>query len=373
MSKAPEIVTVAEGTAEHPRHGSADMLELRDGSILMVRMLGYGSDLRQQAGDDAPFDLVRLVSRDGGRTWSEPTILVPRGPGDTAAYCPHLLRLPDGDILFCYEMCHRFVRGEPKCSSGFCSRSRDECTTLEPPTVISSRSSHLCCSHNDLIRTSRGRLVFPVCYMEGTALQDDGKPGVLAPTDTSVAGCFWSDDDGVTWHECKNYVYLPMRGSMEPKIAELEDGRLLMVMRTQLGSVFKSYSSDGGETWSKAQTTGLRSPESCPALKRIPWTGDLLLVWNDSPYDPRFDHYGIRSPLSIAISRDEGETWHKSKDIETDPTWEFTNPAIAFTSRGTVLVAYEASKYNSLVPPGKLGRDRMHLRLAIIELDWLYS
>ncbi len=109
-----------------------------------------------------------------------------------------------------------------------------------------------------------------------------------------------------------------MRGSMEPKIEELKDGRLLMIMRTQLGSVFKSYSEDGGATWSDAQTTGLRSPESCPLLMRVPQTGDLLLIWNDSPYNPKFDHYGLRNPLSTTISKDDGLTWLQSKPLETN-------------------------------------------------------
>jgi sialidase-1 len=146
-----------------------------------------------------------------------------------------------------------------------------------------------------------------------------------------------------------------------------------MVMRAQLGSVFQSISEDGGATWSKPQTTGLRAPESCPGLLRIPQTGDLALIWNDSPYDPKFDHYGVRSPLSVAVSKDDGRTWGRSKAIESDPDWEFTNPAAIVTREGRLIIVYEASKYESLTPPGKLGRSRMHLKLAIVELDWLYE
>jgi sialidase-1 len=169
---------------------------------------------------------------------------------------------------------------------------------------------------------------------------------------------------------------------MEGKIEEIKDGRLLMVMRTQLGSVFKSISDDGGVTWSKAQTSGLIAPESCPGLKRIPHTGDLLLIWNNSLFDPWFDHSGVRSPLTIAISRDDGLTWEKIKNIETDPEWEFTNPAAIVTRNGEILVAYEASKYESLTGPGhgnsrqttgRVGRDRMHLKLAVMDLNWLYE
>ncbi len=371
MGKSPEIVMVAEATEEHPRHGGADMVELKDGSIFMSKMLIHKSGLTLQAGDDAPSDLITLVSRDGGRTWGDHRIFLKPKADEWAAYTPGFLRLQNGDILFRYEMYHHFVQNEPYSVSSYVCRSQDECETFSDPVTIWSRSGHHTGSQNDLRQLSTGRIVIPTCYMEGTALQDEGKG--LAPTNTSVAGCFYSDDGGETWKECDNYVYLPMRGSMEPKIAELKDGRLMMVMRTQLGSVFQSFSEDGGQSWSNAQTTGLRSPESCPLLMRIPQTGDLLLIWNDSPYDPKFDHYGVRSPLSAAISRDEGRTWRKSKAIETDPEWEFTNPVAIVTSQGTLLVAYEASKYAGLVPPGKLGRSRMHLKLAIIELDWLYE
>ena len=67
-----------------------------------------------------------------------------------------------------------------------------------------------------------------------------------------------------------------------------------MKMEDELGEVAKKNNyNDGGASWSDAQTTGLQSPESCPGLIRIPQTGDLMLTWNDSPYDPKFDHYGI--------------------------------------------------------------------------------
>jgi len=373
MARNPEIVVVAQGTEEHPRNGGVGMVERKDGSIFLSFMRINRSDKpRYVGGDDAPSDLVTTVSRDGGKSWDEPRIFLAPGPDDWAAYTPALLRLQDGSILFRYEMYHYFVQGEPWRLSAYACWSHDECKTFSDPVTIWADSSHLCGSNGDVIQLSTGRIVVPACYMEGTALQEDGEKGNLAPTNTSMAGCFYSDD-GKAWKQCDNFVYLPMRGSMEPKIAELKDGRLMMVMRTQLGSVFRSFSEDGGQTWSNAQTTGLQSPESCPGLIRIPQTGDLLLIWNDSPYDPRFDHYGLRSPLSLAVSKDEGRTWLKSKSVETDPEYEFTNPSAMVTSDGNVLIAYETSKYASLVPPGRLGRSCMSLRLAIVDLDWLYE
>lgn len=370
-SKGIEIITVAEASAEHPRHSSASMIELKDSSVLMAWIEFSKSNLEHAAGDDAPADIVAMASRDGGRSWGNYRTLIQRGPNDTSAYSPAFLRLRDGNILFKYELYHRFVRNEDCCISACACRSRDECKTFSSPVTIWNRSARHMGFQNDVRQLSTGRLIVPAVVMKGKILQDDGKG--LSPAGTMVCGCFYSDNQGKTWEECESYVYLPMRGAMEPGIEELKDGRLVMVMRTQLGSVFKSISSDGGRTWSKAQTTGLHSPESYPALARIPQTGDLLLVWNHSLYDPKFDHYGKRTPLSVAISRDDGCTWEKIKDIETDPGWEFTNPSVMATSQGAVLITYEASKYVSVVPPGKLGRSRMSLKLAIVYLDWLYD
>jgi sialidase-1 len=371
VAKSPEIMTVAEATKQHPRHAGCAFLERKDGSILLAWMEIAKNPLDQPAGDDAPSDIVSLVSRDVGRTWGDFRPLVRRGPDDTAAYCPSFLRMQDGRLLFRYEMFHHFVKGEEKCISAFACVSDDEGETFSKPVPIYSRSAHHALSSNDDRQLSTGRLVVPACYMEGKALENDGKG--LAPTDISYAGSFYSDDLGRSWQECENYIFLPMRGTMEPKIEELRDGRILVVMRTQLGSIFKSYSEDGGRTWSRAQTTSLKSPESCPLLLRNPRNDDLLIAWNDSPYDPKFDHYGLRNPLSIAKSSDEGETWQKLKDIETDPEWEYTNPGAIISSEGTLLLGYEASKYERLAPPGKLGRSRMHMKLARIDLGWLYS
>ncbi len=160
---------------------------------------------------------------------------------------------------------------------------------------------------------------------------------------------------------------------MEPYVVELRDGCLLMYMRTQLGAIFQSQSTDQVVTWSKPQTTGLRAPESMPCLTRIPRTGDLLLVWNHSDYDPQFDHFGKRMPLTVGISRDDGHSWQNIRDIETDPEFEFTNPSCYFTSQNKAIITYVASKMRQSTGRGGLGRSRMSLKAAIADLQWFYS
>ena len=110
-----------------------------------------------------------------------------------------------------------------------------------------------------------------------------------------------------------------------------------------------------------------------PCLTKIPETGDLLLIWNDSLYDPNFDHYGKRTPLTSAILRDEGNRWENFKNIETDPNYEFTNPYCFFLRDDQVLIAYETSRMENLEPPGKLGRRRMAMKAGMADIDWFYS
>ena len=46
-------------------------------------------------------------------------------------------------------------------------------------------------------------------------------------------------------------------GTYEPVPIELKDGRVLMLMRTKVGRLFRSLSEDGGEHWSAATATQL--------------------------------------------------------------------------------------------------------------------
>ena len=161
-----------------------------------------------------------------------------------------------------------------------------------------------------------------------------------------------SEDDLRTWSE-SGTITVPMRGLMEPCIAQRPDGSLQMVMRTQLGSVFFSESRDDGRSWSKPQTTGLRAPESCPCIASIPGTDAQLVIWNNSEYDMHWaSHYGKRTPLTIAITRDGLRTVTDVFNLETDPDQVFTNPSVTVTSDGLCLLNYWNCGY---LPNGRFG------------------
>ena len=128
---------------------------------------------------------------------------------------------------------------------------------------------------------------------------------------------------------------------MEASVAELINGRLLMSLRTQLGTPFLAESSDQGESWSQTWSTGLTAPESGTCLRRIGSSAALLLIWNGCEfYEPNHHHFGQRNPLSLALSRDDGRTWRRLGDIESDPNGEFTNINCLFTRTGDAVITY---------------------------------
>lgn len=93
----------------------------------------------------------------------------------------------------------------------------------------------------------------------------------------------------------------------------MPDGRLKMWMRTQVGSQYESISADGGASWSTATAGPLVSPESPVAIARHEASGLLMVVWN---HNEPGKHTADRTPICIAFSQDEGETWSDEHTLD---------------------------------------------------------
>jgi len=346
------VITVAASTSALPRKSEGDVIELTDGRLLLVYM--------EFGGDGSDFARTRLVaqeSADGGLTWGRHRVITTTAPGDVNVYSPNLIRAADGGILLLFMRQHSV---KPWSLTNYAWKSSDEGETFAPYAEFAAKQDCSLC--NAVVkRLASGRLLLPV---------SPAVPGDQGPWGKYAVTVLCSDDDGRTWREAGNRLTLPLRGAMEPHVEETRDGRVLMVMRNQLGALFLSESSDGGLTWSLPQPTGLRTPESCPELTRLPATGDLLMIWNNAPYDPGFrSHYGKRSPLTAAVSRDEGRTWEHVRDIEDDPARAFSNPGCRFTSRGQAIVNYWTCEYL----PDWAMQDVIDLRVAVIDTEWFYG
>jgi sialidase-1 len=330
-----EIITVCKADKDFPRHSEASIIELNDSTLLMAWQRFEGS--KYGSGDNAPGTIALMNSSDGGRTWGNFRIAAERQDENSVnVYSPNFLRLNNGEILLCYMEYNQLTAGKPKLATAYMIRSNDEGKTFGPPETIWQKD-RLAMSNSCITRLSSGRVAMPVCYSAGE---------VWSPTEKIHVRVLYSDDDCRTWVFGQQNISLPMRGAMEPFIAEIKDGRLIMVMRNQLGSLFKSYSENRGESWSLPQTTGLSIPESCPYVTTLPGNDKIMVIWNNSEYNMHWrSHYGKRSPLTAAISADGGVTFTDFWNIETDPKTAFSNPGITWTKDGVCLLTYWACPY----------------------------
>jgi sialidase-1 len=344
------VVTVSASTPELPRKSEGDVVELDDGRLLLISM-EFGGD----GGDFATARLVAHESADGGRTWNGHRVITDTAPGDVNVYSPNLIRAREGGILLIFHRLHGRENGRHT-TTLHAWKSSDQGRTFVPLTEFSVRGDLELCN-STVKRLASGRLLLPV---------NRRTPGSARNRQVAVLR---SDDDGTTWTESADRLLLPLRGAMEPHVEQAADGRVVMVMRSQLGTVQRSDSFDDGVHWSEPESTGLAAPESCPELVRVPATGDLLLIWNNT-FDRKFrSHFGKRSPLTAAISKDHARTWHHVRDIETDPRRAFSNPGCRFTRDGRAIVNYWTCEYL----PNWSMQHIIDLRVAVIDTDWFYG
>lgn len=149
-----------------------------------------------------------------------------------------------------------------------------------------------------------------------------------------VSCSFVSDDEGVAW-KTSNMIDLGGHGhhdgAVEPTVAELSDGRLLMVIRTNLDYLWSAYSTDQGRYWRTIQAMTLDASSAPSWLLRLR-NGHLALVWNrlnpTGGTSPKSKSHGptsefpaswYREELSLAFSVDDGKTWSAPAVVARDP------------------------------------------------------
>jgi sialidase-1 len=340
--------------AGNPRNSEGDFVQLSDGRWLFVYTHFDAGD-----SDHAGAYLAGRLSDDDGATWSEEDIVVLDNEGDMNIMSVSLLRLIDGRIALIYLRKNSLVDCRP-----YLRFSVDEAQSWsEPIEIIPSHEVGYYVVNNDrVIQLPGGRLIVP------TALHSH----VTAEPLFSPYGrifCYISDDAGEVWNRSAEVLVEAHENGervlvQEPGVVALEDGRLLMFCRTDTGSQYVAYSSDEGKHWSPLRASEIQSPCSPASIKRIPSTGDLLLVWNNHA-EISAELAGKRTPLTIALSQDDGEHWIQMKTLEDDPNSWYCYTAIAFAG-DQVLLAHCAGD----------SRDNTGLntlQITRVPIEWLYE
>lgn len=341
-------------SAQNCRNSEGDFALLKDGRILFV----YSHYVKGKGGDHDPAHLASRVSKDGGRTWSAKSEIVVPNEGGMNVMSVSMLRLKDGLLALFYLR----KNSEADCRPVM-RVSKDEGRTWEAPHVCvpDDETSYYVMNNCRATRLASGRLVLPLCAHEP-------KNGKIADMCGKLV-CYVSDDDGRTWR-CGQSGFATFDASgarvttQEPGVVELKDGRVLMYARTDRGRQWFYYSSDGCETWSTGEPGSLWGPCAPATVKRLS-NGDLFAVWNDHEAHPEYARqgpkwsHGIRVPLTVAISRDEGRTWIHRHRLEDNPKGWYCYIAV-LEHQDNLLLGYCAEKM------------LRHSRITMVPVSWLY-
>lgn len=331
---------VYRATAKNPRYTEGSIVAMRNGDLLFAV-----TEFQDGGSDFAKAHIVARRSADGGRTWGEKKVLQ-ENTGGMNVMSVTLRRLPNGSIGLFY-----LQKNSHDDLKMFVRHSTDEAKTFSNPIPVTTNDGYHVINNDRITVLSSGRLLVPAA----------STPDVRT-VNHFVCHCYLSDDNGRTWRNGTGEVDAPKRGAMEPEVAELNDGRLLMLIRNQLGYVGKSYSTDGGETWSEMKSLGVKGPEAPATLRRIPSTGDLLLIWNNT-YTKGAGHGGKRTPLTAAISTDEGDSWTIVDNLEANPQRTFSYTSLAFVRDRAVMSYWESGP----------GPGQYSCRFRSLPVAWFYS
>jgi hypothetical protein len=328
-----------------PRMGEGDVIELRDGRLLLAYSEFYGG-----TADHSSARIAARISEDG-LNWKPPFEIQPNIGGQNVMSVS-FTRLLNGKIAFLY-----LVKNSNTDLHAYLRTSEDEASTWSEPVCATPEPGYHVVNNDRLVQLSGGRLIVPAC-----TYPDIGK------RDRNWSTVFYSDD-GETWARSESMLSVQgsRSGMQEPGVIELRDGTLLMFMRCDLGYIYQSRSFDGGLSWSQPEPTSLVAPVSPSTLKRIPKTGDLLAIWNNRHRHPESEPFSRRTPLTCAVSRDEGETWTDIRNIEEDRKKTYCYTSVTFVGEKALLTYYISEE----TPDGE--RVLANLKLKVLDQDWFYG
>jgi BNR repeat-like domain len=322
-------------------------------------------------------------STDDGESWSEPKQLftLPADAGYFGYFVPLVDREGDAHLFLLGDANTGAVR--PRADTGPgprvepLSRQRldvwharttgDRARWTKPRIIWEGRAGDL----QSVIQMSNGRIVLPVSYYvdrnwghRGTGFKAFTYTGQF---DTTV---LYSDDGGANWMRSDSVLRtatasLADYGAVEPVVIELRDGRVWMLLRTQLGRFYESFSRDGA-SWSPARPSGIRSSDSPASLIRMQ-DGRIVMLWNNCLRYPYAQ--GARNVLHAAVLDQRDGVWRGYREVLRDPyrnqppppsgDYGVSYPFAAPTSDGKGVV------YSLWVQTGR-GRS-----LERFDLDWL--
>lgn len=309
----------------HPNDShAANLLELDNGELLCVWFTGSG-----EGNPDTNIVMSRLSV--GGDQWSAPVQL--SYDRERSEQNPVLFQAPDGKLWLFH------TSNEPhnqKTSRVVYRISEDRGLTWGRPEVLFDGTGIFL--RQPPIVLGNGDWLLPAYYC-----RLDGHYSVVQI----------STDQGMTWQE---YEVQGSTHRVQMSVVELHDGTLYAVFRSRHADrIYTSVSSDHGRSWTVPAKSQLANNNSSIQLTKLQ-NGHLALIFNDSTMERdqfrwiqrkgEFRRKPLRTPLTIAISEDEGKTWVHFRNVQMadleykDSEVGYSYPSIIASRDGKLHVAF---------------------------------
>lgn len=312
---------------------------------------------RNSPRDQAGNDIVLKRSLDGGRAWSDITVIAEEGQASFNNPQAVVLRaaqpnIPDGRILLMYQRYPAGVR-EAAAKPGL-----DPLTSCLSYVTFSDDDGLTWAGPRDITGEIKRPEAGTIAGGPGVAIQLTQAPHagrIVEPFNQRVGNRWdvytvYSDDGAQTWRIGQLAPAASSSSGMpnEVQMVELSDGRLLLNCRMERGELCRavSLSSDGGENWLPVvDDPRLVDPHCMGSLVRYSWThkGEPGILLFSNPADP-----WRRVNGTIRASYDDGRTWTVERAIDGGgPNWVFIYSCLAPLPDGTIGCLYESENTGS--------------------------
>lgn len=259
-----------------------------------------------------------LLKSDDGIYFGEP-IAAAVPPEAHRCYDPCLWIDPLGRLWFIWS-----VMTDHAVYAAICDDPDADVLTWHEPRVI----GHDVMMNKPVVLTT-GEWLFPIAVWRIAAIG----PQSISPHTPHGAFAYKTIDNGENFTQM-GFCAMQDRSFDEHMIVELQDGRLMMLVRTNYG-IGVSYSYDRGKTWSEGENSGYGGPCSRFFIRRLS-SGRLLLI-NHVGYENR-----NRSHLTALLSEDDGITWKYS--LLLDERNNVSYPDAAIGPDGSIYITYDRER-----------------------------
>ncbi|MDB6128063.1 MAG: glycosyl hydrolase repeat-containing protein [Verrucomicrobia bacterium] len=297
--------------------------------------------------------IVGAFSSDGGRTWGAPEVLIDTELEDCD---PNIILTKDEiQVYSTSRTVDKVVVSEMWKTTRAFNGSQ-----WSPPVKMPAHHKYEVGKIHIGMTLPDGTLLMPYSWDVGL---EEGKHVGFEGDMKLKSGVLRSHDDGKTWTPGGDMFFdvtkkMSARGTggvCEPAMVLLPSGEIFALLRTSDSSLYQSRSRDGGLSWDVPSPSPLAGHNAPAALWRLRDSGDIFVVWNNSPLN--------RWPLDAALSTDGGKTWSKPRTLVNRPGFQSSYPTATQTVDGTLVAIW----YQIL--PAKA----RELRIARFNREWLLS